>query len=318
MNSQVRNRLWFGPYKTPIVRPGQMLLCAVRGRVSVDAISKAPIPWPLNCDSRPVFIVCGDLLRALGQESIQAISHHWAVGYTTVSGWRRRIGITGRNPGTKRLMRAWLPEKMMPINRLALLLSGKPAVIRAHAEKLLVKPLPATMRKLVRLLAIHPKSKRARQRLLQYAKRHRWQNPEYRYRVWTPAEDKLLGTKTDLEVGKQIGRSEKAVQGRRRFLKIPSVYSLKGIEPWTQAEKAAVGTAPDITIAHKLGRTKEAVTQMRQALGRIAIRPDGQRPWTAAELELLGTMSDQRLARGIGRTPAAVQAQRSRLGIRLG
>jgi len=199
-----------------------------------------------------------------------------------------------------------------------LLLSGKPGVIRAHAENLLVKPLPATMRKLVRRLATHPASKRARQRLFQYAARHRWQNPEYRYRVWTPAEDQLLGAKTDLEVGKQIGRSEKAVQDRRRFLKLPSVYSLKGIEPWTQAEKAVVGTAPDITIAHKLGRTKEAVTQMRQALGRIAIRPDGQRPWTAAELKLLGTMSDQRLARGIGRTPAAVQAQRSRLGIRLG
>ena len=42
--------------------------------------------------------------------------------------------------------------------------------------------------------------------------------PALRFRKWTPAEDKLVGTATDAEIARQLGRTEIAAKSRRAVI----------------------------------------------------------------------------------------------------
>src|SRR5436190_22633981 len=102
-----RNKLIGGPYHPPPTRPGRFLACEMRGKVKVHDFSDAPIPWPIGSDKgvRPTIIVCGDLVRAVRTESLTAICYHWGVCHSTVSNWRKTLGVEPMNPGTTRLLR---------------------------------------------------------------------------------------------------------------------------------------------------------------------------------------------------------------------
>src|SRR6266536_4106366 len=79
---------------------------------------------------------------------------------------------------------------------------------------------------------------------------------------WSPAEDALLGTMTDRKLARKLGRSVKAVKGRRQHKRI--CFLLK---PWRPEDEKVLGTRPDRQIATLLGRTLMNVAQRRRMLG---------------------------------------------------
>jgi DNA-binding transcriptional LysR family regulator len=85
-------------------------------------------------------------------------------------------------------------------------------------------------------------------------------------RAWTPAEDALLGTGSDEEIGQRIGRTESAVK-MRRWLMRGGVPGFGKMRPWTPEDEALLGTAPDPEVAWKLGRRTGAVGSRRKLLG---------------------------------------------------
>jgi hypothetical protein len=106
-----RFRLLHGPYAPPKCRIGGWLKCRLRGRVKVVAISDGRIQWPMARRAgggAAVLILCGDLVKAVRQESTQAVQHHWEVKKDTVWNWRKALGVEGNNEGTRQLRsRQW-------------------------------------------------------------------------------------------------------------------------------------------------------------------------------------------------------------------
>jgi hypothetical protein len=80
----------------------------------VEAISKAPIPWPLG-RQRPhaklAPIVTTKLERAIRTESALAMQYWWDVSDGLVSKRRRELGVPLMNEGTLRLWRELAPVK---------------------------------------------------------------------------------------------------------------------------------------------------------------------------------------------------------------
>lgn len=80
--------------------------CEIRGMVEVRGWHDAPIMWPLTWEPRKrrTLIVTGDLIRALENESVTAICHHWSVGRTTMQRWKAalKIGHTERSKEIRR------------------------------------------------------------------------------------------------------------------------------------------------------------------------------------------------------------------------
>src|SRR5262245_58680331 len=98
--------LLHGPYRPPRTQLGDKLFCEVRGWVVVRRISDGPIPWPMGKTTRkPAMILCGDLVKALRNESATAIMHEWNVRHHTVWKWRKALGIDQYTEGTRRAKR---------------------------------------------------------------------------------------------------------------------------------------------------------------------------------------------------------------------
>jgi hypothetical protein len=87
-------------------------------------------------------------------------------------------------------------------------------------------------------------------------------SPHYSLRPWTRIEEKLLGTDTDAEIGRQLGRDKTTVGERRRQLEISST-----LRYWTPEETKLLGTIPDAQVAQRLGRTLFSVQNRRLKLG---------------------------------------------------
>lgn len=137
MSAQIPELLG-GPYRSPDVRMGDAIICAVRGSVEVRGWhDKGAIGVPLGGvkGTRWSIVVSHDLLKALFIETSRAIQFYWAVSEPTVAGWRRALGIksratasfveamsqvgsvTGRAPGMAERLRAmnanpWTPEEL--------------------------------------------------------------------------------------------------------------------------------------------------------------------------------------------------------------
>ncbi len=218
-----RFKLLHGPYRSPRCRLGGWLVCAIRGRVPVRSISAGRIPWPQTRHgrSRPAFILCGDLARAVRRESALAICHWWGVTAQTVTVWRKELGIGPTTEGTSQLRSALAQEPAITAGRMkavakardperrakiAAARRGKPrprhvieAVIRAHRGK----PLPEETK-----------------RKIGEAHRRRGTRPPKAGRPWTAEEDRLLAELPDAEAARRTGRTLGAVAARRRFLRI--------------------------------------------------------------------------------------------------
>lgn len=96
-----------GTYRPPDVPEGTVLWCEHRRCwVPVEYNSTGSIPWPVG--RRPGFskkslVVYGDLSQALRRESASAVAHWWRVNPTTISRWKRSLGIPQFTEGTRQL-----------------------------------------------------------------------------------------------------------------------------------------------------------------------------------------------------------------------
>lgn len=88
--------------------------CEVRGELVVTGFTDAPIPWirgrPHKGKGPPTLIVCGDLARAVREESARAVAHWWGVTSRTVTTWRKSLGVGPITPGSSAAWAANVPE----------------------------------------------------------------------------------------------------------------------------------------------------------------------------------------------------------------
>ena len=289
LSSGLRNELLGGPYTPPRTRRGAFLTCEMRGKVKVGGYSDGPIPWPVKWKTRSI-ILCGALSEAVRRESATAVAHHWGISVATVKKWRGTLGVEAYNQGTHALMRRTAREHATP---------RRMREMTALAREAGRQPKPAAFR---RLMAARIRRRIATQGPI---------NP--RLRLWTRAEDKKLGTKSDAELAKEFGRSERAVGARRRVLRI----SLKqAVPPWTKKEEKLLGTASDAEVARRLGRGERGVQLRRQSLGIGKFGGiSAARPWKAWEEALLGTKPDREVARLLRRPLNVIQVRRHLKGI---
>jgi hypothetical protein len=107
MRDADRYRL-MGTYRTPGVRLKAVLSCEHKDRdVVVVGFTTGPIPWPIGGPKtgrgRRTPVLFGELIRAVRQESNQAVAYHFGIHPRTVSRFRKSLGIGPMNAGTTRL-----------------------------------------------------------------------------------------------------------------------------------------------------------------------------------------------------------------------
>ena len=101
MSTDPRHKLLFGPYRTPVFRYGDVVLCEMRGQVDLCGLSESRIPWPLGKRGRSKGIALfGALARAVRHESAAAVAYWWGVSPQTVTLWRRALGVGPTTTGT--------------------------------------------------------------------------------------------------------------------------------------------------------------------------------------------------------------------------
>ena len=208
-------KLLYGPYGPPRTRRGRFLPCELRGKVKVGGYSDGPIPWPKKWRTRSL-ILCGDLVRAVQHESAFAVAHHWAVCADIVSKWRRALEVEPITAGTRRLKSYVQSEALTP-------------ALRAHLSRIKTgKPHTLTPAGKARLLAAlrRPKPAHWFQSMARHYAARRGKPVWPGDRVWTPKEERLLGTKPDREVARLLKRSVSAISTRRRQKRIPCVQPM--------------------------------------------------------------------------------------------
>jgi DNA-binding CsgD family transcriptional regulator len=143
--------------------------------------------------------------------------------------------------------------------------------------------------------------------------------PDYR-RLWTPAEEQLLGTMSDERLARRLKRSVETVRTRRARKGIPVFYPKK--HWWTAEDDKLLGLRPDAQVAMLLGIGVSTVRHRRNQL-RISLpvrlkKVTPPKPWPAEEIVMLGKASDAQVARRLGRSVTSVKTRRLRLGIASG
>jgi len=225
MHDSDRFQLLHGPYQSPPVGVGDVLICEVRGALQVRCFSDGLISWPrAEIGRNRPYILCSDLVRALRVESHLSIQHWWSVSAATVSRWRAALGVEEFNEGTLQLFRAWTPEKITK-ERLRL------AVHNAHS--------PAARAKVARTWT------------------ERGSHPHCK--PWLPQEEALLGTMPDAALARQLGLAPHTVAVRRRGRGIAAFHQ----KLWQQRSETLVQQTPEKLRARReeLGLTQEQVAQ---------------------------------------------------------
>jgi hypothetical protein len=86
-----------------------------------------------------------------------------------------------------------------------------------------------------------------------------------------PDDDHLLGTATDAQLARHLGRTVPAVISRRLKLGVRKFQS-QAARPWTPEEFALLGTLPDRQLAQHCHRSYDAVAAYRWKKGIAAFR----------------------------------------------
>lgn len=180
-----------GPYKPPRVMVGDSIFDERHGEGIVCGFTERLV-WPTVKWGKYIMpVVCGDLVRAIGTESVLAVCHWWETSRTTVQVWKRFLEI-GSTEGTHQL-------------RVANTFTDTE---RTRAVR-----------------TVTSRSHRVEQsRVLKEAWRRRIAAGDPI--AWTDTELALLGTDKDSEIGAKIGRSAAAVETMRLRLNVPPVDSL--------------------------------------------------------------------------------------------
>ena len=311
MRDEERYRLVAGPYEPPLVKRG-FLVDEVRGKVPFATFSNALIPWPKfkrrGRGGSGGFVLCGDLLRALANESSPTICHYWGVSPATVVNWRRALEMKGLTPGAQRLVSLGVELARLPESR---------KKISEAASNRTMSPQHKS--------SLHEAMHQGWQERFE-ARRAAYQQtgcfpPATKADPWLPEEDELLPNLPTRELTRVLGRTPKAITARRHLLGI-RLRQLAGAagdktkppmepKPWSEAETKLLGTAADRIIAERLERSVDAVGGKRRALGIPAFAAG---LWSPEEEAILGQVSDAEAARQLGRTRKAVQHHRILLG----
>ena len=130
--------------------------------------------------------------------------------------------------------------------------------------------------------------------------------------TWIATEEQLLGTMSDEDLARQIGRTRFSVQARRIHLKIDK-FDPK-LRQWKPTDDVLLGTLSDRSLAKKLGITYSAVAHRRRRLG-IPVRFANRIPWAPENDTLLGTCADTELAARFNCSVASICMRRQKLGI---
>ena len=286
-------KLLFGPYAPPKIPRNQRLFCEVRGCLKVGSWSNGLIPWPRRYRTGSI-ILCGDLVRAVKLESVEAVCYHWGVCRNVVQNWRHALLVTEFNPGTQQLRKQVRGTADSPARERAAFRASHPTAI-IHREKLLHERAHPLVRS--------SSSELVRERM---ARTGRHINPDLR--LWSDKEDKLLGTARDEKIARQIKRTKGAVRARRNILGIPA-WNVSYSRPWTTAEEALLGVVPDRELAERLGRTFLAVQARREIKHLPPVNPERRR-FSQEEDALLKSLSNLVAARKLGRNIQVVAARR--------
>jgi hypothetical protein len=274
-----RFKLLHGPYHMPRCKVGGWLRCCIRGLVRVEGIMDAPMQWPYTKQAgragRPILILCGDLVRAVQRESETAIMYFWGVSTTTVTKWRKALGVERANEGTRSLFSRWghetLSREDIARKRLEAVKSPERAAKSGAARR--GKVLSEETRAAISRAKLGQKHSDASKRKMSAAQRRRVRPP--RGASFEPEVTALLGTMTDREVAERTGLTEPAVASRRRVLKIAAFLKKRPQQrplKWSAARVKLLGTMPDGALAKKLGCTLMAVFYARRRLGIAAYR----------------------------------------------
>jgi hypothetical protein len=306
LRDEERYRLLFGPYEPPVINRG-FLVDAVRGKVPFGKFSNALIPWPKfkkrGKGGSGGFVLCGDLLRALEQESLPAISHHWGVCRGTVGNWKRALNLsdpthTWRTPGAERLVNLGMELARLPESRKKIADAARGRVMTRRHKSILFGSIRQGWRE------------RFKARRAAYRKTGRFPKAT-KSDPWIPEEDKLLCKLSTAELVGVLGRTFKAIGARRQVLGIRIRPPGEGM-PWRKSEIRLLGRDEDTVIAKCLGRSVTSVQNKRRKLG---IPPASGHFWTPQEEALIGRLSDVEAARQLGRGLRAVQHRRRKLGM---
>jgi len=303
MREEVRFRLVAGPYEPPLVKRG-FLVDEVRGKVRFATFSNALIPWPkIKRQGRGGsggFVLCGDLLRALANESGPTICHYWGVCSGTVTNWRRALELKGMTPGAQRVVHLGMELARRPEGR-------KKISEAARGRKMLPQHKSSLHGAMHQGWQERFEARRAAYQQTGCFPKATKSDP------WLPEEEELLLKLPTRELARVLGRTRHAIMTRRLALgiRLRTARSGKKPRPWSEAETQLLGTAPDRLIAQRLERSVCAVDKKRRALGIPVV---AARLWSPEEEAILGQVSDAEAARQLGRTESAVHHHRIRLG----
>jgi hypothetical protein len=208
-------------YRTPQVRLGQRLRCAVLGEVTVVGYTDAAISWPVTRRGKwLVPIVTPALARAIRRESAQAIAYWWDVGAWTVWQWRKTLGVAA-TAGTTRLRSCYFREPWADQARAkAVARAGDAERRKKISEAHRGIPKPAHVVQAV--IRAHVGTKHSAETRRKMSATHRRRGTMVPgTRPWTKAEDELLRVLPVREAVRQTGRTVYAVWSRRRWLGVP-------------------------------------------------------------------------------------------------
>ena len=200
-----RCRLLYGPYEPPLVKGG-FLVDEVRGKVKFSHFSNARIPWPKyqkqTKGGSGGFVLCGDLVRALTDESALAVAHHWGVCHGTITNWRRALGLKGLNAGSHRMMEIGVELARRPEGRAKISAANKGRVLSRMHKNHLFAAMKAGWKK------------RFEARRNGYRRAGRFPKAT-KSDMWIPEEEKLLKKYSTADLVRIIGRTKRAIHRRR-------------------------------------------------------------------------------------------------------
>lgn len=292
-----------GPYQAPDCHVDGWLDDEIHGRVQVGGWTHAPLSWPRRKKTgKHSPILCGDLVRAVQMESVEAICHWWGVGPTTVWKWRQALGVPQVNAGSLKLRLERHPG--VPHEAAA---RGRE---KARSPESIAKSADARRGRKV--------SQERRESLIQWAKQPRikFDTPG---RYWSEREIKFLRRWypriTAREIAKRLHRPIYAVHfqawnmGLHKYLAWSAEDDAAMMRMWKSGCSA-------MEIALALDRTPAAVHARHSELGVTR----AYKKWAKEEEKILADMwrqgyPDDRIAKFFGTTAQAIAMRRRQLGL---